>query len=288
MRSSSLKERILDMSTTLQTFIDVGISRHIGKYSDAVEVRRPARWLFTSGTPGLTPDGSLPETFELQAEQAWNAGAIRKAEAEFGILQVLNEDTGTLRIVAQKGFSPRFLEFFAAVHENFAACGTTLKRRERVLVNDVTTDPIFKEKSLLEIMRGEEVRSVQSLPLFTSSGCLVGVLAVHYRACDMPSISGHQLEPSYVQDVADHLHQFTRWQSGKLLERVVPIPRFDIFSGQIDKNASRIETIEGLGNAYELITKLAERSPGSYFIRDSRTHIIRGSIDTSIRPQRST
>ena len=216
------------------------------------------------------------------------AGAIRKAEAEFGILQVLNEDTGTLRIVAQKGFSPRFLECFAAVHENFAACGTTLKRRERVLVNNVTTDPIFKEKSLLEIMRGEEVRSVQSLPLFTSSGCLVGVLAVHYRACDMPSISAHQLEPSYVQDVADHLHQFTRWQSGKLLERVVPIPRFDIFSGQIDKNASRIETIEGLGNAYELMTKLAERSPGSYFIRDSRTHIIRGSIDTSIRPQRST
>jgi 2-iminobutanoate/2-iminopropanoate deaminase len=81
MRSSSLKERILDMSTTLQTFIDVGISRHIGKYSDAVEVRRPARWLFTSGTPGLTPDGSLPETFELQAEQAWKniLSALHKA-----------------------------------------------------------------------------------------------------------------------------------------------------------------------------------------------------------------
>jgi len=81
MRSSSLKERILDMSTTLQTFIDVGISRHIGKYSDAVEVRRPARWLFTSGIPGLTPDGSLPETFELQAEQAWKniLSALHKA-----------------------------------------------------------------------------------------------------------------------------------------------------------------------------------------------------------------
>ncbi len=59
------------MSTTLYSFIDTGISKHIGKYSDAVEIPRPARWLFTSGTPGLTPDGTLPDTFELQAEQAW-------------------------------------------------------------------------------------------------------------------------------------------------------------------------------------------------------------------------
>jgi 2-iminobutanoate/2-iminopropanoate deaminase len=61
----------LDMSTTLYSFIDTGISKHIGEYSDAVEIPRPARWLFTSGTPGLTPDGTLPDTFELQAEQAW-------------------------------------------------------------------------------------------------------------------------------------------------------------------------------------------------------------------------
>jgi enamine deaminase RidA (YjgF/YER057c/UK114 family) len=32
---------------------------------------RPERLLFLSGTPGLTPDGHLPETFEGQAEQAW-------------------------------------------------------------------------------------------------------------------------------------------------------------------------------------------------------------------------
>lgn len=59
------------MSHTLHSLVDIGISRHIGKYSDAVEVPSSARWLFTSGTPGLLPDGTLPATFELQAEQAW-------------------------------------------------------------------------------------------------------------------------------------------------------------------------------------------------------------------------
>lgn len=69
------------MSATTHSLIDVGISRHIGKYSDAAEVPRPARWLFTSGTPGLLPDGTLPATFELQAEQAWKNifSALEKA-----------------------------------------------------------------------------------------------------------------------------------------------------------------------------------------------------------------
>jgi 2-iminobutanoate/2-iminopropanoate deaminase len=69
------------MSTTFHPFIDTGISKHIGKYSDAVAVSHPVRWLFTSGTPGLMPDGTLPDTFELQAEQAWKNifSALQKA-----------------------------------------------------------------------------------------------------------------------------------------------------------------------------------------------------------------
>jgi 2-iminobutanoate/2-iminopropanoate deaminase len=50
---------------------DTGIASQIGKYSDAVEVSSVGRLLFLSGTPGLTKDGHLPETFEEQAEQAW-------------------------------------------------------------------------------------------------------------------------------------------------------------------------------------------------------------------------
>lgn len=71
-----------DMNTTLQSPIDIGVAQHIGKYSDAVEVPRSGRWLFTSGTPGLTPAGALPATFELQAEQAWKNifSALQKAD----------------------------------------------------------------------------------------------------------------------------------------------------------------------------------------------------------------
>ena len=50
---------------------NVGIASQIGSYSDAIEVPPGARWLFTSGTPGLALDGGLPADVTGQAEVAW-------------------------------------------------------------------------------------------------------------------------------------------------------------------------------------------------------------------------
>lgn len=53
-------------------FHDIGVARQIGTYSDAVEAPANARWLLTSGTPGLAPDGYLPPDVAGQAEVAWS------------------------------------------------------------------------------------------------------------------------------------------------------------------------------------------------------------------------
>lgn len=53
------------------TMHDVGVATQIGKYSDAVEAPANARWLITSGTPGLGLDGTLPPDVTAQAELAW-------------------------------------------------------------------------------------------------------------------------------------------------------------------------------------------------------------------------
>ena len=51
---------------------NVGVASQIGSYSDAIEVPPGARWLFTSGTPGLALDGELPADITGQAEIAWD------------------------------------------------------------------------------------------------------------------------------------------------------------------------------------------------------------------------
>lgn len=51
---------------------NVGIASQIGKYSDAIEVQAPCRWLFSAGTPGLDHQGHVPDGISAQAELAWN------------------------------------------------------------------------------------------------------------------------------------------------------------------------------------------------------------------------
>ena len=52
-------------------FQDIGIASQIAAYSDAVEVKPNLRWLLTSGTPGLSKAGEVPEDISGQAELAW-------------------------------------------------------------------------------------------------------------------------------------------------------------------------------------------------------------------------
>ena len=59
---------------------NVGVASQIGKYSDAVEAPAGARWLYTSGTPGLALDGTLPPDVAGQAELAWQ-NIVRMLEA---------------------------------------------------------------------------------------------------------------------------------------------------------------------------------------------------------------
>lgn len=51
--------------------IEIDIARQIGSYSDAVTTSGALRWLITSGTPGLSLDGDLPDDVTGQADLAW-------------------------------------------------------------------------------------------------------------------------------------------------------------------------------------------------------------------------
>ncbi len=57
------------------------------------------------------------------------------------------------------------------------------------------------------------------------------------------------------------------------------IPKFDIFSGDIDRDALWIEAVEGLGCAVECMKDLAAQSPGPYSIFCARTHQVLAAID---------
>src|SRR5262245_18243210 len=135
---------------------------------------------------------------ELQANQAagWNSpepltvlleAAITFTNADMGNIQLVDPVSGALRIQAQFGFGSAFLNFFESVHGGRTACGTALRRAERVVIEDVTKSPIFRGTHALDVLLDARVRAVQSTPLIGPAGCVLGVLSTHYERAKRPT-----------------------------------------------------------------------------------------------------
>jgi hypothetical protein len=118
---------------------------------------------------------------ELQTvlEQVLDA-TIAMQKADFGNVQLYNPVLKALEIVAHRGFGEEFLAHFASVKtDEGAACSRALAGRERVLIEDVTVDPSFAPHR--EIAARAGYRAVQSTPLISRAGKLLGILSTHFR-----------------------------------------------------------------------------------------------------------
>lgn len=68
--------------TDAPTVFRVGVSERFEGATDAVRLPAQGVQVMTSGTPGLTPTGAIPDTFEAEARQAWRN--VRKVLASAG------------------------------------------------------------------------------------------------------------------------------------------------------------------------------------------------------------
>jgi signal transduction histidine kinase len=131
------------------------------------------------------------------------AAAREITGAEMGNIQLIGQE-GALRIEVQHGFGKEFLDFFNDVHEDDAATsGEALARRERTVVEDVEKSPLFAGTAALKVLLAAGVRAMQSTPLITHAGILVGVLSTHYRRVRRPSERDLRLLDLLTRQAAD-------------------------------------------------------------------------------------
>ncbi len=107
--------------------------------------------------------------------------AIAISNADFGNIQIVEPGTGDLKIVAHRGFPEEWIEFWNSVSKGQGACSTALERRERVLIEDVEQSPMFAGKPALEVQLKAGVRAIQSTPLVSDAGRVLGMFSTHYR-----------------------------------------------------------------------------------------------------------
>lgn len=107
--------------------------------------------------------------------------AISVTHASKGTMQLSEQNSDYLNIVAHRGFDKPFLQHFEKVTSGHAACGWAFKYKQRVIVEDVEMSPIFMGTPDLQVLLNEGVTAVQSTPMISSSGGFLGVLATHYK-----------------------------------------------------------------------------------------------------------
>ncbi|BBH68704.1 hypothetical protein ACTI_53890 [Actinoplanes sp. OR16] len=137
-------------------------------------------------------------TDSLRDAQAAIASALLEAaltlsHATKGNVQLVDPVSGGLRIVAQFGFEPEFLEHFALVRGDDSACGVAFATGRTVQVRDVACSAIFEGRPEQEIVLRAGVRAVRSIPLLDAEARLIGVLSVHYPAPGDPGPAEQRL-----------------------------------------------------------------------------------------------
>jgi PAS domain S-box-containing protein len=129
--------------------------------------------------------------------------AIAISGADFGNIQLLDPQSSDLKIVAQRGFPGWWLEFWNGVSRGHGVCGTALERGARVIVEDVERSPIFLGTPALEVQRRAGVRAVQSTPLVSRSGRVLGMFSTHWRKPGRPDERSLRLLDLLARHAAD-------------------------------------------------------------------------------------
>jgi len=111
-------------------------------------------------------------------EEILNA-AMQLMGADKGNVQFLDTDKHVLSIVAQKGFTKEFLDYFKEVSaSDESACGRALRIKNQIAVEDTETEVSFAPHR--QIARVSGFRSVLSTPLIAHGGLPIGMISVHY------------------------------------------------------------------------------------------------------------
>jgi PAS domain S-box-containing protein len=127
--------------------------------------------------------------------------AIEISHADMGYIQLIEDEV--LRMVVQRGFEAPFLDYFNSVHHDEAASGTAMRYGARLIVDDVATSPVFAGNPALEVMLNAGALAVQSTPLVSRSGRVLGMFSTHYRTPQRPSDQALRLLDILARQAAD-------------------------------------------------------------------------------------
>lgn len=132
--------------------------------------------------------------------------SVELLNADMGNVQLINEE-GVLILAAQRGFQPEFEAVFQRVSvKDDSACGRAFRTGERTVIRDIEVDPEYE--SMRPIAWAAGFRAVQSTPLRSRSGAILGMISTHWRAPHDPDPQDLRRFNLYARQAADFIERF--------------------------------------------------------------------------------
>lgn len=117
--------------------------------------------------------------------------AVAIMDSDFASLQIFHPERGTegeLRLLAHHGFNPEAAGFWGWVRPaSKCTCGVALHSGKRVIVEDVETCDFMAGSEDLKNYLAVGIRAIQSTPLLSREGRVLGMVSTHWRAPHMPT-----------------------------------------------------------------------------------------------------
>ena len=129
--------------------------------------------------------------------------AMEIMHSDFASIQVLNSNNNQLLLFAWKGFHPGSAEYWKYINsDSTTSCGQAFQQRTRIIVPNVEECTTMSREDLNEYHRSG-VASVQSTPLVSRSGTVVGMISTHWRKVHHPSEHDFNLFDVLARQTAD-------------------------------------------------------------------------------------
>ena len=119
-------------------------------------------------------------------------GAVSIMRSDFASMQMLYPERGSggeLRLLAFRGFSPEAAAFWewVGIDSTGSSCGAALRNGKRVIARDVEKCDFMTATEDLAVYLKTGIHAVQTTPLFSRSGQIVGMISTHWRNSHQPS-----------------------------------------------------------------------------------------------------
>ncbi|MGO4619562.1 GAF domain-containing protein [Ensifer sp. 2YAB10] len=118
-------------------------------------------------------------------------GAVGIMRSQFASLQMLHADRGpggALNLLSHRGFSDEAAQFWQWVRlGSGCTCARALHTGKRVIVSDVEAAEFMRGTADLVAYRQAGIRAIQTTPLYSRGGAIIGMLSTHWEQVHEPT-----------------------------------------------------------------------------------------------------